>query len=79
MSNSSTFEIKRATTADVAFQSLVHQNDDELWNEFNEDQSTYDQHNKVPNIETAIIVVAEGKPASCGCFKVYNNNIVEIK
>jgi GNAT superfamily N-acetyltransferase len=45
----------------------------------NEDQSTYDQYNKVPNIKTAIIIYADEKPVAIGCFKEYNEDTVEIK
>jgi putative acetyltransferase len=71
--------IKRTTTTDPDFNSLVQQLDYELWNELNEDQSTYDQHNKVPDLQTAVIVFASNQPAACGCFKVYKETTVEIK
>lgn len=71
--------IKRTTTNDVDFVYLVSLLDNELWNELNEDQSTYDQYNQVPNIKTAIIIYDEQIPVAIGCFKEYNNDTVEIK
>lgn len=71
--------IKRATTADPDFNLLVSHLDYELWNELDEDQATYDQYNKVPDIKTAIILYTEEKPAAIGCFKKIANDTVEIK
>ncbi len=70
---------KRTTTNDADFIYLVSLLDNELWNELNEDQSTYDQYNKVPDINTAIIIYDEQIPVAIGCFKEYNNDTVEIK
>ena len=73
------FTVKRTTTEHPDFIHLVACLDNELWNELLEDQSTYDQYNKVPNIQTAIIIYDAATPVAIGCFKVYNNNTVEIK
>ena len=51
--------IKRTSTNDANFIYLVNLLDHELWVELNEDQSTYDQYNKVPNISTAVIIYIE--------------------
>ncbi|HEY2726231.1 MAG TPA: GNAT family N-acetyltransferase [Parafilimonas sp.] len=53
--------------------------DYELWVELKEDQSTYDQYNKVQNISTAIIIYDEEKPIACGCFKEHDDKTIEIK
>jgi len=74
-----TLTIKRTSTNHPDFIHLVSLLDHELWNELNEDQSTYDQYNKVANIQTAIIVYANEKPVSIGCFKKYTEDTVEIK
>lgn len=71
--------IKRTTTEHPDFAALVSQLDHELWNELNEDQSTYDQYNKVPGIKTAVIVYFNNKPAAIGCFKEHSAATVEIK
>ncbi|HVF98027.1 MAG TPA: GNAT family N-acetyltransferase [Flavisolibacter sp.] len=73
------FDIKRTTTADEDFQLLVSLLDNELWNELNEDQATYDPYNKVPDIKTAVVICADNQPAACGCFKIYDSETVEIK
>ena len=71
--------IKRTTTGDADFTSLIQQLDYELWEELKEDQATYDQFNKVPEIKTAVIIYLNEKPAACGCFKQHSKTIVEIK
>ena len=73
------FNIARTTTENEDFIQLVHKLDNELWNELNEDQSVYDQYNKVPNIQTAIIIYDDEKPVAIGCYKAYNSDTVEIK
>lgn len=75
----SSFVVKRTTAADAGFQLLVRKLDDELWNELKEDQATYDQFNKVPDIKTAVVVYAGKEPVACGCFKVFDGDTVEIK
>jgi hypothetical protein len=71
--------IKRTTSADPDFQVLIAHLDHELWNELKEDQATYDQYNKVPDIQTALVLYMNGKPAASGCFKEYDNETVEVK
>ena len=73
------FILKRTTAAHTDFQILVRQLDHELWDELKEDQATYDQYNKVPDIQTAVVVYAGTKPAACGCFKPFDESTVEIK
>jgi GNAT superfamily N-acetyltransferase len=71
--------VKRTNSEDKDFLQLVLHLDNELWNELKEDQATYDQYNKVPDLDTVIIVYAGNRPAAIGCFKKYNKDTVEIK
>jgi len=70
---------KRSSTNDPDFIYLVSLLDNELWVELHEDQSMYEQYNKVSGISTAIIVYDKEKPVACGCYKEYNTVTVEIK
>ena len=72
-------QIKRTNSADPDFQLLISHLDHELWNELKEDQATYDQYNKVPDIQTALVLCINEKPIVSGCFKKYSNDTVEIK
>jgi hypothetical protein len=71
--------IIRTTANDKDFVWLIQQLDKELLNELHEDQATYDQYNKVPDINTAVVVYVNNQPAASGCFKKYNADTVEIK
>ena len=70
---------QRTTSNNKDFQWLIQQLDKELWDELNEEQATYDQYNKVPDLNTVVVVYVNNQPAASGCFKKYNDNTVEIK
>jgi GNAT superfamily N-acetyltransferase len=53
--------------------------DHELWNELNEDMQTYDQYNKVPDLNTVLLVYHGDEPVACGCFKSFDEQTAEIK
>lgn len=71
--------IKRTNSNDPDFHLLISHLDHELWNELNEDQVTYDQYNKVPDLSTVILLYTGDRVVACGCFKKYDSNTVEIK
>lgn len=71
--------IKRTSSNDNDFQLLIQQLDHELWNELQEDQAQYDQYNKVPDLNTVVVVYVNGSPAACGCFKKYSADTIEVK
>jgi GNAT superfamily N-acetyltransferase len=73
------FLLKRTNAADIDFQMLITHLDHELWNELNEDQATYDQYNKVPDLNTVIIAYKSKQAVACGCFKEIVPGTVEIK
>lgn len=75
----SRFVLKRTTAGDKDFQLLITRLDHELWNELMADKATYDQYNKVPDIDTAVLIYADENPVACGCFKNYGEETVEIK
>ena len=71
--------IKRTSSSDKDFDELIAKLDHELWNELEEDQGTYDQFNKVPGLQTVVLLYVNAKPVACGCFKKFDNDTVEIK
>ncbi|MGN6166165.1 MAG: GNAT family N-acetyltransferase [Flavisolibacter sp.] len=73
------FFIKRTAASDHDFQMLVSCLDHELWHELKEDQATYDQHNKVPDLQTVLVAYHNETPVGCGCFKAFDSHTVEIK
>ncbi|MEP6683276.1 MAG: GNAT family N-acetyltransferase [Parafilimonas sp.] len=72
-------KVVRTSAEHPDFIYLVSLLDHELWVELQEDQATYDQYNKVPDIKTAIIIYDEEKPIAIGCFKQHDDITVEIK
>ena len=74
-----TYLVKRTTASDKDFEELIGLLDNELWNELKEDQATYDQYNKVPDIKTAVVIYDGSTPVACGCYKEYAEDTVEIK
>ena len=75
----SPFSIKRTTTSNPDFQILIKALDHELWVELKEDQATYDQYNKVPDIKTGVLIYDGTEAIACGCFKEFDPETVEIK
>ena len=71
--------IKRTNSNDAGFQQLIAALDNELWNELNEDQTKYDQYNKVPDLKTVLVLYVNEKPTASGCIKKYNETTAEIK
>jgi hypothetical protein len=71
--------IKRTHGSDPDFQLLISHLDRELWDELKDDQATYDQFNKVPDIKTAIVVYNNSIPVASGCFKKFTDDTAEIK
>jgi putative acetyltransferase len=74
-----TLMIKRTNSNDPDFQLLVSHLDYELWNELKEDQSMYDQYNKVPDLPTVVVIYMNEKPVACGCYKQYRSDTAEVK
>jgi hypothetical protein len=73
------YHVKRTDSSHPDFQLLISHLDRELWDELLEDQHTYDQYNKVPDLPTALVLYINDKPAACGCFRKYDTDTVEIK
>ncbi|MBS1511348.1 MAG: GNAT family N-acetyltransferase [Bacteroidetes bacterium] len=71
--------IIRTTSNNADFVQLIKMLDHELWKELQEDQATYDQYNKVPDLQTVVVIYVNDLPAASGCFKKYDDHTVEIK
>ncbi len=70
---------KRTNSNNADFGKLINHLDHELWNELKEDQGTYDQYNKVPDLPTVVLIYADEVAIACGCFKPFDDHTVEIK
>lgn len=72
-------ELKQATSQDPDFRLLISELDADLRDRNGEVMDIYDTHNIIEDIGTVIIAYLDYKPAGCGCFKVYDEESVEIK
>lgn len=61
------------------FKKLTRLLDSELNARYGKLQGQYDVHNKIVPIPTAFVMLAEKTPVGCGCFKVLDETIIEIK
>lgn len=71
--------LKRTTTFDASFLTLTKLLDSELNARYGKIQSTYDKHNVMAPIETALVGFDVDVPIACGCFKNIDDTMVEIK
>lgn len=71
--------IKRTTSDDVDFQKLVSLLDKDLAIRDGVEHSFYAQLNKIDSIKNVVVLYVNKEAVSCGAYKVYNENTVEIK
>ncbi len=71
--------IKRTTSEDVDFQKLVSLLDKDLAIRDGAEHSFYAQFNKIDSIKNVVVLYVNKEAVSCGAYKVYNENTVEIK
>jgi putative acetyltransferase len=69
----------RTNSDNSDFNSLVQQLDKELWSRYGEEQTFFDQFNKLNDINHVVVAYAEGKAVGCGAIKHYVDNIAEVK
>ncbi len=71
--------LRRTTTADPGFRTLVGALDAELRATYGELQAQYAPHNKVETIATAVVVSDGELPIGCGCFRAHDASTIELK
>lgn len=69
----------RTTTADPAFRALTDELDAELRARYGAIQDSYDPHNRLGELATAIVARDAATPVGCGCFRRHDETTVEIK
>lgn len=72
-------QIRRTTTDDPAFRTLVAALDAELRATYGEVQAAYAPLNKVDTIVTAVVAFAGDAPVGCGCFRRKDERTIELK
>ncbi|MCW3125413.1 MAG: family N-acetyltransferase [Bacteroidetes bacterium] len=71
--------LKRTNSDDPDFRDLVTLLDKDLRIRDGDDHEFYAQFNKIDTIRNAIVAYQQGTPVSCGAFKEYDKDTVEIK
>ena len=71
--------IKRVDNNHRDFVALTKKLDAELTSRYGAKQSAYDEHNVIDRISTAVVGYIGERPVACGCFKVVDDQTVEIK
>jgi putative acetyltransferase len=74
-----TITLKRTTSSDTSFRTLVTELDADLRFRNGDMMDIYDQHNIIEKIDTVVIAYLNDKPVGCGCFKIFDPEAVEIK
>jgi len=69
----------RTTSENSDFRNLITALDDDLYHRNGEAQLQYRQYNQVDMINHVVVVYSEGKPVGCGCYKRFDDQIVEMK
>ena len=69
----------RTTSENADFRNLINALDDDLYKRNGEAQLQYRQYNQVDLIDHVVVVYFEGKPVGCGCYKRFDDQIVEMK
>lgn len=72
-------DILKTDSANPHFQNLVRELDYYLSVIDGEEYSFYAQYNKINEINNCIVLFCDGVAVSCGAYKIYNNETVEIK
>jgi putative acetyltransferase len=75
-------EIKlvRTTSENSDFSDLIKLLDHELFENYGEQQVTYNQHNQVGKLDTVLLIYYHNEAIGCGCFRQFNDEgTVEIK
>jgi putative acetyltransferase len=71
--------IIRTDSANSDFNTLVQHLDNELWSRYGEEQSFFDQFNKLNDIKHVVVVYQDDVPMGCGSIKHYMDNVAEVK
>lgn len=69
----------RTTAANPGFQALITLLDEDLRFRYGPVQLQYDGFNKVPDLQTVVVVFENGIPAACGAIKQFDYDSMEIK
>jgi putative acetyltransferase len=72
-------QLKRTTSDDVGFKTLVKLLDQELAVRDGNEHAFYAQFNKIDALKNVVVYSVENTAIGCGAFKAYDDKTVEIK
>lgn len=71
--------LRRTTSNDKNFYTLAKDLDKDLRSRYGNSQDFFDEFNVIKDLETVVIAFDQNKPVGCGCFKILENDTVELK
>ncbi len=77
--NNKMIRLTRTDSTNKDFQALVRDLDNDLDNRYREEQSFFDQFNKIDKIKYVVMAYDQDKPVGCGALKEYAEKTMEIK
>ncbi|WP_025764697.1 GNAT family N-acetyltransferase [Dyadobacter tibetensis] len=69
----------RTDSENPAFAYLTNLLDEVLCDLYNTRKEDYEDYNRITNLQTVLLAYADGIPIGCGCFKLVDDQTVEIK
>jgi len=72
-------DLIKTNSDNIDFKDLVALLDLELNSRYGLIQAQYDKFNIIDSINNVVVGYTGSKPIGCGCFKIYNNDMIEIK
>ncbi|MDP4262283.1 MAG: GNAT family N-acetyltransferase [Bacteroidota bacterium] len=69
----------RTNPADTDFRQLVALLDKDLRDRYGDQQSFFDQFNKLDTIQYAVVAYNDAAPVGCGALRAFKENMVEVK
>lgn len=71
--------LQRTHSENPDFHTLIGYLDAELCRIYNTKQEDYEAYNKITDLPTVVVAYEDGAPVGCGCFKIFNENTIELK
>lgn len=69
----------RTNSDNPDFHTLTGKLDTELCRIYNTNPEDYEEYNRITNLNTVVIAYENQEAIACGCFKVFDDNTIEIK
>lgn len=72
-------QITRTHSDNPDFQNLTDLLDDELCRIYNTRKEDFEDYNRITDLPTVIVVYENAQPIACGCFKIFDDQTIELK